>query len=100
MQSAVERLRQRLAARRFGRPQVEVNPAGDLTVLTVPIEGDPLGEDAIDAVRALRKRPHPRAFGVEVLVAGDTAASIDESDTMTAGCRSSLRSYSGSASCY
>ena len=65
---------------------MEINQAGDLTVLTVPIQGDPLGEDAVDAVRALRSEHVPAAFpdpGVEVLVAGDTAESIDESDTMS-----------------
>jgi putative drug exporter of the RND superfamily len=87
VQTGIERLRQQLAGEpRFGDPQVEVNQAGDLTVLTVPIEGDPLGEDAVDAVRALRSEHLPEAFaapGVEVLVAGDTAESIDESDTIS-----------------
>src|SRR5215213_7144632 len=54
VQTGIERLRRRLAGEpRFGRPQAEINQAGDLTVLTVPIEGDPLGHDAVDAVRAL-----------------------------------------------
>jgi putative drug exporter of the RND superfamily len=69
----------------FGRVEVDTNSAGDLTVLTVPIQGDPLAEDAIDGVRELRSEQLPDAFpdpGVEVLVAGDTAESIDESDTM------------------
>ena len=86
VQTGIERLRRRLAGEpRFGRPQVETNQAGDLTVLTVPIEGDPLGEEAVDAVRALRREHVPAAFpdpAVEVLVGGDTAESIDESDTM------------------
>ena len=67
-------------------PSLETNRAGDLTVLTVPIQGDPLGEDAVDAVRELRSEHLPHAFPdprVEVLVAGDTAESIDESDTMS-----------------
>ena len=70
----------------FGRAELETSPGGDLTVLTVPLEGDPLGEDAVDAVRELRSEYVPQAFpdaGVEVLVAGDTAESIDESDTMS-----------------
>ena len=86
VQTGIERLRRRLAGEpRFGRPQVETNQARDLTVLTVPIEGDPHGKDAIDAVRALRREHVPAAFpdpAVEVLVGGDTAESIDESDTM------------------
>jgi uncharacterized membrane protein YdfJ with MMPL/SSD domain len=87
VQTGIERLRRRLAGEpRFGRPQVETNQARDLTVLTVPIEGDPLGKDAIDAVRAMRREHVRAAFpvpAVEVLVGGDTAESIDESDTMS-----------------
>jgi uncharacterized membrane protein YdfJ with MMPL/SSD domain len=86
VQTGIERLRRRLAGEpRFGRPQVDTNQAGDLTVLTVPIEGDPLGHEAVDAVRALRREHVPAAFpdpAVETLVAGDTAETIDESDTM------------------
>ena len=86
VQTGIERLRRRLAGEpRFGRPQVDTNQAGDLTVLTVPIEGDPLGHEAVDAVRALRRERLPAAFpdpAVETLVAGDTAETIDESDTM------------------
>ena len=87
VRSGIERLRERLASEDlFGRAELETNRAGDLTVLTVPIRGDPLGEEAVDAVRELRSDHVPHAFpdpGVEVLVAGDTAESIDESDTMS-----------------
>jgi uncharacterized membrane protein YdfJ with MMPL/SSD domain len=87
VQTGVERLRERLADEDlFGRVELESNSARDLTVLTVPIAGDPLGEQAVDAVRALRREHVPAAFpdpGVDVLVAGDTAESIDESDTMS-----------------
>ena len=83
--AGIERLRRQLAGEpQFGRPQAETNEAGDLTVITVPIEGDPLGPQAVDAVRELRELA-PTAFpdpGVEVLVGGDTAETIDESDTM------------------
>ena len=86
VQNGIERLRARLASdARLGQAEVETNGAGDLTVLTVPVQGDPLGEDAVDAVRALRSRHLPQAFpdpAVEVLVTGDTAESIDEADTM------------------
>jgi uncharacterized membrane protein YdfJ with MMPL/SSD domain len=82
----IERLRRRMAGEaRFGHPRVETSQARDLTVLTVPIQRDPLGKDALDAVRALRHEHIPAAFhdpAVEVLVGGDTAESIDESDTM------------------
>jgi uncharacterized membrane protein YdfJ with MMPL/SSD domain len=77
VQTGIDRLRERLAAEdRFGRAQLETNRARDLTVLTIPIQGDPLGADAVDAVRQLREEHVAEAFqdpAVEVLVAGDTA---------------------------
>jgi putative drug exporter of the RND superfamily len=83
----IDSLRERLVAEDlFGRPALEQNADGDVTVVTVPIEGDPLDQDAVDGVRELRSDHVPDAFpdaGVEVLVAGDTAESIDEADTMT-----------------
>ncbi len=86
VQDGIARLRERLASEElFGRPEVERNHAGDLTLLTVPVRGDPLDQDAVDAVRELRGEHVPDAFadaGVQVLVAGDTAESIDQSDTM------------------
>src|SRR5215203_1929504 len=86
VRTGITRLRERLASEElFGRPDVERSPAGDLTVLTVPIQGDPLDQDALDAVRELRREHVPAAFpdpGARVLVAGDTAESIDETDTM------------------
>jgi RND superfamily putative drug exporter len=87
VQAGIERLRERLASEDLlGRSELETNRAGDLTALTAPIQGDSLGEDAVDAVRELRSEHVPDAFpdsGVEVLVTGDTAASIDKSDTMS-----------------
>jgi uncharacterized membrane protein YdfJ with MMPL/SSD domain len=86
--AGIERLR---AGQRSGevlelaRAAVERSPT--LTVLTVPIRGDALDDDAVDAVRELRAERIPAAFGgsgLDVLVAGDTAEAIDESDTMTA----------------
>jgi putative drug exporter of the RND superfamily len=87
VQAGIERLRERLAGEDLlGRAQLATNQAGDLTVLTVPIQGDALGEDAVDAVRELRSEQIPYAFrdsGIEVLVTGETAESIDRSDTMS-----------------
>jgi uncharacterized membrane protein YdfJ with MMPL/SSD domain len=87
VQTGIEQLRARLASEDlFGPPDLERNRAGDLTVLTVPIEGDSRAEDAIDAVRELRSTYIPAAFPdpeVDVLVGGDTAESIDESETMS-----------------
>jgi uncharacterized membrane protein YdfJ with MMPL/SSD domain len=88
VRSGIEYLKGRLASEDLlGRAELETNRARDLTVLTVPIRGDPLGEEAVDAVRELRSEHVPDAFpdpGVEVLVTGDTAESIDQSDTMSA----------------
>ena len=87
VQTGIERLSEQLtSADLLDRARLERNRGGDLTVLTVPIQGDALGEDAIDAVRELRSEQLPAAFpdrGIEVLVTGDTAESIDLSDTMS-----------------
>ena len=86
VRTGIARLRERLASEQlFGRPAVERDQGGDLTVLTVPIQGDPLDQDAVDAVHELRSELIPAAFPdprARVLVAGDTAESIDEADTM------------------
>jgi uncharacterized membrane protein YdfJ with MMPL/SSD domain len=87
VQDGIDRLRERLSNdEQFGSIEPETNSAGDLTTLTIPIHGDPLGQRAVDAVRELRSELIPQAFpdpDVEVLVGGDTAESIDESDTMS-----------------
>jgi uncharacterized membrane protein YdfJ with MMPL/SSD domain len=86
VQTGIERLRERLAGEDLlGRAELETNGAGDLTIVTVPIRGDPLGPEAVDVVRELRSEHVPQAFpdpGVNVLVTGDSAETIDESDTM------------------
>ena len=87
VQEGIDRLRARLASEDLlGNPQLETNDAGDLTVITVPIQGDANGSDAVETVRRLRGEHVPAAFpgrGVEVLVTGDTAETIDLSDTMS-----------------
>jgi uncharacterized membrane protein YdfJ with MMPL/SSD domain len=87
VQEGIDRLRARLASEdRLGNPQLETNDAGDLTVITVPIQGDANGSDAVETVRRLRGEHVPAAFpgrGVDVLVTGDTAETIDLSDTMS-----------------
>jgi uncharacterized membrane protein YdfJ with MMPL/SSD domain len=87
IRNGIDRLSERLASEELlGRADPETNQAGDLTVLTVPVRGDPLAQGALDTVRELRDEHVPHAFpdgGVEVLVGGDTAESIDESDTMS-----------------
>jgi hypothetical protein len=52
VRSGIERLEAELARRDvFGEPTVEASRSGDVTRLTVPIGGDPVGERAIDAAR-------------------------------------------------
>ncbi len=86
--AGIERLEAALARRPvFGAPEVEASEQADVTRLTVPIAGDPVGERAIDAVRELREVAIPAAFagsGAEVLVGGDTAEELDYHDTVDA----------------
>ena len=86
--AGIERLEAALARRPvFGAPEVEASDQADVTRLTVPIAGDPVGERAIDAVRELRDVAIPAAFagsGAEVLVGGDTAEELDYHDTVDA----------------
>src|SRR5215207_1610655 len=86
VRTGIERLRERMGSEDLLDPAgLQTTRARDLTVLTVPIQGDPLGKDAVDAVREVRIEDVPYAFpkpGVAVLVGGDTAESIDEADTM------------------
>ncbi len=85
--SGIDSLERQLAREPLvGRPSLEESPARDLAILTVPIRGDALGEQAVEAVRELRSEHIPAAFSAsdaEVLVTGDTAESIDVSDTMS-----------------
>ncbi len=70
---------------RFGRPSLEVSPAGDLGALSVPLVGDALSDSAVEAVRDLRSDYVPAAFGgsdAKVLVTGTTAENIDYFDVM------------------
>jgi RND superfamily putative drug exporter len=51
-----------------------------VTRVTVPVDGDATGEEAMDAVRDLRDEYVPRAFagtGAEVLVGGQSADELD-----------------------
>ena len=86
VQGGVRRLEAELATRRiFAEPAVEMNGAGDTTLVTVPIAGDAVSEPAIEAVRDLRQEVVPQAFAgvdAEVLVGGDTAVELEYHDTM------------------
>jgi RND superfamily putative drug exporter len=86
VKAAVARLEDELASRPiFGEPVVEVNQAGTVARVTVPIAGNPDSERAIDAVRDLRSDVVPRAFAgvdAQVYVGGDTAEELDYHDTV------------------
>ncbi len=88
VRSGIERLEGELMRHpSFAPPTAEVNDIGDVSMVTVPVAGDPVGEAAIDAVRELRDHVIPRAFagaGAEVLVTGDTAEELDYHDTVDA----------------
>ena len=81
VQDAVQRLESSLAAdQAFGEPTYEVNEAGDLALLEVPVAGDPNSERAEGAVERLRDDHVPQAFdGVRAraLVGGDIATNLD-----------------------
>jgi len=85
--AAIERLEAGLGEKPiFGEPETQSNAAGDTTVLTVPVGGDPSSAEAVAAVRDLRSDVIPAAFEgapAEVYVAGDTAEEIDYFDVMS-----------------
>jgi putative drug exporter of the RND superfamily len=64
----------------FARPRLAVNRTGDVGVLNVPLNADPLSDRAVAAVKRLRSAYIPQAFagvGAQVLVGGNTAENID-----------------------
>ncbi len=65
---------------RFGPAQVTPNEAGDLTLVTTTLAGDPAGEATQAQVRELRSEIVPQAFGdlaTRVYVTGNTAGVVD-----------------------
>jgi RND superfamily putative drug exporter len=65
---------------RFGPAQVSANEAGDLTLVTTTLAGDPAGEATQALVRELRSEIVPQAFDdatAEVYVTGNTAGVVD-----------------------
>jgi uncharacterized membrane protein YdfJ with MMPL/SSD domain len=81
VQAGIERLETRLAAdEAFGRPELAVNDAGDLAVMTVLLAGDDASSEAIEGVATLRDDYIPQAFAgvpADVLVGGDAAENVD-----------------------
>jgi uncharacterized membrane protein YdfJ with MMPL/SSD domain len=64
----------------FGPSTLQINRAGDLALVSVPVNGDPSGQAATAAVHHLRTVSIPAAFdGVDatVKVGGETAGGID-----------------------
>jgi RND superfamily putative drug exporter len=65
----------------FGSPRpLEVNDAGDLALLSVPVAGDAVGAEAQDAIERLRRNYVPAAFAgvpANVYVTGETAMNLD-----------------------
>ena len=67
----------------FGEAQVQLSDAGDVALVSLPLVGDPDGEQARNAIATLRTDLIPAAFGqtdARVLVGGQTAENIDYSD--------------------
>ena len=71
---------------RFGVATVETSEAGDLALISVPVDGDPESDEARHAVQELRSDYIPQAFegvNAQVLVGGQTAAGIDDSEVIS-----------------
>jgi RND superfamily putative drug exporter len=84
VQTAMTRLTQELAGDpAFGPVQTQAAESGNLALLTVPVNGDAVGNLALNKVRELRSTLIPRAFegsGASVYVTGQTAGNLDYID--------------------
>jgi uncharacterized membrane protein YdfJ with MMPL/SSD domain len=85
-EQALVRLETRLASDpRFGRGEIERSPNGVVSVLSVPVRGDPSGDAAVAAVRHLRSTIVPAAFentDAEIFVGGTTSENVDYFDSV------------------
>ncbi|MCI0888925.1 MAG: MMPL family transporter, partial [Chloroflexi bacterium] len=82
VKAGIAALREMLAADPdfVGPSRVRVNADGDLSLVSVPVAGEPASDEAIEALRRLRSDYLPAAFeGVdaEILVTGETAFNDD-----------------------
>jgi RND superfamily putative drug exporter len=84
VKDAVARLQTALAGdEAFGPAQVAASPAGDLTLVSVPVADEASGDLSIAKVRELRADLVPAAFagsGAQVYVTGETAGNVDYMD--------------------
>ena len=67
----------------FGPSQVATSPAGELTLVSVPVADEASGDLSIAKVRELRSDLIPAAFagsGASVYVTGETAGNVDYMD--------------------
>jgi RND superfamily putative drug exporter len=88
VQTAMTRLTKELAGdSAFGPVQTQVAKSGDLALLSVPVNGDSVGDLALSKVRELRGTLIPQAFagtGASVYVTGQTAGNLDYIDIVNA----------------
>ena len=81
VQGGISRLRELLASdQAFGLVTITISERSDLAVLSMPINGDPTGQAASDALDRLRNEHIVSAFqgvDVDVHVGGETASSDD-----------------------
>jgi RND superfamily putative drug exporter len=70
----------------FGAAAITTAPTVHISVLSAPVEGDPVGGRAVSEVRRLRATLIPEIFagsGAEVNVGGKTAQNVDYFDAVT-----------------
>ena len=84
VRSGISRLKNELATdKAFGPLQVQTAASGTLALLSVPVNGDSVGDLALAKVRDLRGTLVPQAFagsGTSVYVTGQTAFNVDYID--------------------
>jgi putative drug exporter of the RND superfamily len=88
VQSGIAKLKSEMAADpAFGPPQIQTAKSGTLALLSVPVEGDAVGNVALGGVRDLRSALIPAAFngtGASVYVTGQSAGNVDYIDIVNA----------------
>ncbi|MEU4164359.1 MMPL family transporter [Actinoplanes sp. NPDC026670] len=62
---------------------VEVNPAGNVAIVSVGLAGKESDDVAVDALNLLRDRVVPDTFGATALVTGSTAGGVDYNEQLS-----------------